>query len=83
MPINNANSFSSATGFAPSDSQLRSFSAIYVGTGGDVRILIAQGTSLGPAIFRNVPSGTILPIQTVQGTIFETGTTASNLIGLN
>ena len=35
-------------------------SAIYVGTGGDVVAIPANGTE--PRTFKNVPSGTILPI---------------------
>ncbi len=83
MPINGLQKFSALSSIVPSDSVPRSFSSIYVGTGGDVRVLSAPGTSLSPVIFKNVPSGTILPIQLLQGIIFATGTTALDLIGLN
>lgn len=51
--------------------------AIYVGTGGDVSLLAADGTS---AVFKNVPSGTTLPVQTCRVNV--TGTTAADIVGL-
>lgn len=51
--------------------------AIYVGTGGDVNAVREDGTAV---LFRNVPSGFILPIRCFR--IKAAGTTASDLVVL-
>jgi hypothetical protein len=50
---------------------------IYVGTGGNVVAVRADGTAI---TFSNVPSGTILPI--IAKRVNSTSTTASTLVGL-
>lgn len=52
--------------------------AIFVGTGGDVR-LVPKGTP-DAVTFKNVPSGSILPVRAVRVTEF--GTTAEDLVAL-
>ena len=51
--------------------------ALYVGVGGDVRVRTRAGTDL---TFFNVPAGSILPIEVTR--IWNTGTTASQMVGL-
>lgn len=52
--------------------------AIYVGSGGNVVILPLTGDV--PVTFRNVPSGSVLPVR-VRAVRAE-GTTATNIVGL-
>jgi len=65
---------------APSDNLDLSFipKAIYVGTGGDLVVSSARTNS--EVIFRNVPSGAVLDIR--PAAVRDTGTTASDLVGL-
>jgi hypothetical protein len=67
-------------GVTPSDSLdlARSTRAIYVGTGGDLKVLTIGSSS--PVTFRNIISGSILDIRIRQ--VFATGTTAQDLVGL-
>lgn len=51
--------------------------AIFVGTAGDVAIVLASNTEL---LFKNVGAGSILPIRA--HFIKATGTSAGNLLGL-
>lgn len=51
--------------------------AIYVGVGGDVSLLAADGTT---AVFKSVPTGATLPVQTRRVNV--TGTTATDIVGL-
>ena len=52
--------------------------ALYVGTGGNVKVNMATG---GNGItFSNVASGQILPIQITQ--VYQSGTTADNMVAL-
>lgn len=54
-------------------------SILYVGTTGDVKVLIAGETnSLNAVTFKNVSSGTFLPI--VVDYVLSTGTTATDII---
>jgi hypothetical protein len=76
------NVYSAYAGFAvtPSDATVytNSMRALYVGTGGDVTVrMIRDGNTL---LFRNVPSGTLLPIAVDQ--VRATGTTAADMISL-
>lgn len=50
---------------------------IYVGTGGDVAIMLVGGDII---LLAAIPTGTLLPLRAVK--VFLTGTTASNLVGL-
>ena len=51
--------------------------AVYVGTGGDLKVTMAQG---GTVVFYGVVAGSMLPIQCNR--IHATGTTASNIVAL-
>jgi len=64
----------------PDDSAPNVFDAIYVGGAGDVEVRL-QNDVVGSIIFVAVPVGSILPIRT--SLILATGTTATNIIGLN
>ena len=52
--------------------------AIYVGNGGNVRVLMPEGLT---TVFENMPAGTFLPLRIKR--VFATGTTASGIIGLS
>ena len=68
------------TNITPSDStNMHSTSrALWVGTGGDLNI--ARESDGQSRIFRNVPSGYMLPVATVR--VNSTNTTASNIVAL-
>ena len=51
--------------------------ALFVGTGGDVAVVM---TGSGSVKLANVPSGTLLPIRVER--VLATGTTAGNIVGL-
>jgi hypothetical protein len=51
--------------------------AIYVGTGGDMAVVMLDGST---GTFKNVSSGTLLPISVTQ--VKLTGTTAANILAL-
>jgi hypothetical protein len=53
--------------------------ALYVGTGGDVKVDM-EDTDDTAIVFSNVPAGTVLPIRVKR--VYATGTTASNIVGL-
>lgn len=61
-----------------SDTVFVDYYGLYVGTGGDVAVKTSQGATA--VTFKNVPTGTILPLRIVQ--VMATNTTASNLVGL-
>jgi len=50
---------------------------LYVGTGGNLRVLTASGQDV---TFANTVGGTFLPVQVLK--VFSTGTAASNLVAL-
>jgi hypothetical protein len=50
-------------------------SVLYVGVGGNIRVLTAQGTDI---LFSAVPAGFILPVQVIQ--VYATNTTASSMV---
>ena len=52
--------------------------AVYVGTGGDVALRGQEDDA--PLIWRNVPSGALIPFRSAL--VLATGTTASDLIGI-
>ena len=52
--------------------------APYVGTTGNVAVVFS--TDGAPVVFTAVPAGTVLPIRAVR--VNNTGTTASNIVGL-
>ncbi len=51
--------------------------AIYVGTGGDVKVDMHGGTAV---TFKSVAGGTVLPIAV--SNVYQTGSTASDIVGL-
>ena len=51
--------------------------AIYVGTGGDVKVQTVGGNDL---TFSNVADGSLIPIRIDM--VYSTGTTASDILGL-
>ena len=53
---------------------------IYVGTGGDVRLIGIGASGGNPALFRNVPSGSLLPVRARR--VLATGTTATDLVAM-
>lgn len=54
-----------------------SCAALWVGTGGTVKVTLADG---GTVSFTNVPSGSVLPV--AASVVWSTGTTASAIIAL-
>ena len=74
IAVSPAYQFSAIT---PSDSVNLSNSAraIYVGTGGNISVHNSQGETI---LFKNVPDGTFLPVNTVR--VLNTNTTASDII---
>jgi hypothetical protein len=62
----------------PHDSTAVNFDALYVGTGGNVKVRTHDNTDL---TFNNVSNGQILPV--AANLVYTTGTTASNIVGLN
>lgn len=51
--------------------------ALYIGTGGDVKVITIDGNTL---TFVGVASGSILPVSCSR--VFATGTAASNIVAL-
>lgn len=54
--------------------------ALYVGTAGDVAVVTQDSPTGTAVVFKNVPSGAILPIHVVK--VMTTNTTASNILAL-
>jgi hypothetical protein len=52
---------------------------IYVGVGGDVSVETIGGQT--PIVFKNMASGTILPVRVVR--VNSTNTTATNMVAIN
>lgn len=52
-------------------------SVLFIGTGGKLRVLTAGGQDV---IFDSILGGTFLPVQVLK--VFQTGTTATNLVAL-
>jgi hypothetical protein len=77
FPYNMSAPSSEAVEVTPSDSTPVLFRSLYIGGGGNVRVVPFTG---GPVTFHNVPAGTILPIIVVR--VNSTGTTATNIVGL-
>lgn len=50
---------------------------IYVGTGGDISVVMASGDTVS---FASVPDGAVLPLRVTR--LRATGTTAGNIVGL-
>ena len=58
-----------------SDTNIFNVANLYVGTGGNVKVTMADANVV---TFKNVPSGTFMPILITQ--VWSTGTTASDFI---
>ena len=54
--------------------------ALFVGVGGDITVRALQGDVATNVVFKNVPSGSILPIMVLQ--VRATGTTATDIVSL-
>jgi hypothetical protein len=68
---------SSAVAVTPSDTgEIRAL-ALYVGTGGALRVLTASGDDV---TFSGVPNGFLLPLEVRR--VYSTSTTASNVVAL-
>ena len=72
VSINASDTFNSTT--------ILNGAALYVGTGGDVAVVMQgiAGSLSNDVIFKNVPSGTFLPIGVDY--LVSTGTTATNIL---
>lgn len=68
-----------ASEIQPDDSENLAYAtrALYVGTGGDIRVRMLGHAEI---TFVNLPQGTLLPLRVAR--VFETGTTAGNIVGL-
>lgn len=67
---------SRAEAVTPSDSTVLEPGSLYVGTGGDVVLLLVDDSST--VTFSNVQDGTFLPLLVKQ--VYDTNTTASNIV---
>ena len=54
--------------------------ALYVGTGGDLAVIAADAIADAAVVFRNLPSGALLPVRVRR--VAATGTTAADLVVL-
>lgn len=79
MSLNSTNSGASAWAITPNDSTdlVRSTRALYVGSAGDLKILLVDDTT--PVTLVGVQAGTIYPLRIKR--IYSAGTTAGSLIG--
>lgn len=67
-----------ATAITPSNTvNLTDPSIVYVGVGGNVRVLTAQGDDV---TFVGIPAGAVVPVQVIR--VYSTSTTATNLVGI-
>jgi hypothetical protein len=65
-----------ATVITPSDTiNLATPSVVYIGVGGSVRVLTAQGDDV---TFVGLLAGSILPVQVIR--VWNTGTTSTNMV---
>jgi hypothetical protein len=62
----------------PNDSAVNSFRALYVGTGGNLNLLLQSDSA--PVLFKNIPNGAVLPFSVSK--VLSTSTTASDIVGL-
>lgn len=66
-----------AAAVTPNDTTEVDARALYIGTGGNVQIQTAKGTTV---VFANVVAGTILDVRAK--IVFSTNTTASDIVAL-
>lgn len=65
-----------AAAVTPSDTvNFSDVSVVYSGSGGVIRVLTAQGSTV---TFNNVAAGVVLPVQVIR--VFSTATTATNMV---
>lgn len=50
---------------------------LYVGTGGNIRVMTASGDDI---VFKNILGGTFLPVQVIR--VYTTNTTAADIVAL-
>lgn len=67
-----------AVAVTPSDTTVVNFSSLWIGTGGNVTVIPADGSRA--VTFTSVPANTELPIAVRK--VMATGTTATNIVGL-
>ena len=64
--------------FAPAaNKEINGGCVLYIGVSGDVKVQTASGDTL---TFTGLNAGTFLPVQVIQ--VYNTGTTATNILGL-
>ena len=72
---------SNAEEITPHDTNLVTTTrALYVGTGGNVKVEMLDIDGGSAVSFLNVPDGTLLPLRVIR--VHATGTTASDIVGL-
>lgn len=71
-----------AAAVSPSDSTDLTYRsrAIYVGTAGDLAVIMAHGDQSTPVVLKSVPAGSMLQIRVNR--VMATGTTATNIVSL-
>lgn len=70
-----------AVAVTPADSDLATYAkALWVGGGGDVAVVPVLNADDTPIVFKNVPSGSILPVAVRQ--VRSTSTTATDIVAL-
>ena len=74
---NSAPSFDAAAVTPSDDNNITMCRALYVGTGGNIKVVTAAGSTV---TFVNVPGGAILPVYASK--VFATDTTALNIVAL-
>jgi hypothetical protein len=74
---------SSCVAVSPSDSvDLTQIpKAIYVGTGGNIAMVLASDSGGSAVTFKNVQSGAVLPVRPIR--VYNTNTTATDIVALN
>lgn len=79
MPASMSDPAEGAFAVTKSDSTdfARAARALYVGTGGDVTLVLKSGTAI---LFANVPDGTFIPVECKR--VNSTGTDASDIVAL-
>lgn len=70
--------YGAAAAVTTSDSVANVYNALYVGTGGALKVTAANGVAV---TFANVPNGSLIPLAVTL--VWANGTTASNIVGLS
>lgn len=69
-----------ASAVTPDDSTAVNFRGLYVGTGGNLSLVLRGDATNTPVSFANVPSGAVLPFAVKL--VRSTGTSAQDIVGL-